>query len=112
MERQAVTPKNVPLTENLAAIDGLMDQQIREMVNSMILFRGKILMPCLLLIDLRSKIDMTVHDIKTNNDSLKMIQTNLNSLDVCIERATTIRSQAVSTVVKNAIRRHSLSAVD
>lgn len=55
---------------------------------------------------------MTVHDIKNNNDSLKMIQMNLNSLDVCIERATTIRSQAVSTVVKNAIRRHSLSAVD
>ena len=55
---------------------------------------------------------MTVHDIKNNNDSLKTIQTNLNSLDVCIERATTIRSQAISSVVKNAIRRHSLSAVD
>jgi hypothetical protein len=61
---------------------------------------------------MRTKIDATVKDLKSNNESLRVISANLNSLDVCIERATTIRSHAISSVVKNVIRRHSLNTVD
>jgi hypothetical protein len=65
-ERTAVQSKPIPITENLARIDNLLDTHIRELYNSMILFKG-----------MKHSVENTVESLNFHNESLSVISKNL-----------------------------------